>query len=242
MSEQDPSDPMVGMGGGEHSAGGEGIVALLRQFFSQLTPTGDAAFDGPALNAQVAMKIATNAVFTGGLRESLVALLRSPYDIDPFIRGALADALERGASGETREQSGLQFWKLQIVGLGEGKGTENNKGEQMRVRRRWGLIGQFMQSEIASDGMKHGARERAICAAREQFGISREAAEKSLRYFKKREEWVAEVAKILNTSFADVIHRNTTFELYRVEYDTLHVHHKDAPANRLAQMGKDRHP
>lgn len=239
MSDENPSSRTFGSDDGENGQGDNGIVALLHQFLGELTPTGDPEFDGPMLNARAAMKIATNAVFTGGLRESLIALLRSPYNIEPFIRDALADALERGASAETLEESGLHSWKLQLVGLGAGKGTQNNQGEQVRARRRWGNIGQFMQNEIASNGAKHGAREKAICAAIEKYNnISRQLAEKSLKYFQERQCWVENVNRILNTSFIDDIHRHTILESYHLEYDILHAHHKDAPAERLAEVEK----
>lgn len=239
MSDKNLSRHTFGSDNGENSQGDNGIVALLHQFLGELTRTGDPEFDGPMLNAQVAMKIATNAVFTGGLRESLIALLRSPYRIEPFIREALADALERGASAETPEESGLHSWKLQLVGLGAGKGTQNNQGEQVRARRRWANMGQFMQNEIASNGAKHGAREKAIYATTKKYNnISRQLAEKSLRYFQERECWVENINRILNTSFIDDIHRHMTLESYRLEYDILHAHHKDAPAARLAEVEK----
>jgi hypothetical protein len=224
--------------GTEDSQGQNYLVAILDQFLGGLTPTGDSDSEGQMLNAQVFMKITTSAVFAGGLRESLIALLRSPHHIEHGIREALADALERGASGETPEESGLSSWKLQIVGLGSGKGTQNNQGEQVRARQRWGVVGQFMQSQIASKGAVHGAREKAISAAMKQFNVSRESAEKSLRYVQRRELWVKNMEQILSVDYADDSHRDMAFGMYRLEYDTLHARHKDAPANRLAEASK----
>ena len=211
------------------------MVAIMRKFLGDPFVTGIDHFDGPMLNVQVTMRLATDSVFTGGLRESLIALLRSPHEIAPYIRHALADALERGASSETSLESGLHSWKLQIVGLGTGKGRQNNQGEGVRTRRKWGEVGEFLERTIHLDG-KRGKRKRAIAAAKQQFNVGDEYVEKAYKYFGDREKWVVEVSRIQATEFLDEKHRQLAFEGLRLEYDALHAHNRNTPNNRLTKL------
>lgn len=210
---------------------GEKFAAIARMFLGDPAPEAGSQ----VLNAQVAMILATNAVFSGGLRESLIALLRSQHEIAPYIRNQLADALERGASQANPDQYrlGEPTWRLAISGFGDGSGTKNNVGEQVRTRRRRGNIGQFMR-ELISHGDSKVGRQDAMKEASTKFGVSEQSADKALSYFDARERWIDERRTI--EPFSSELPSELARELDRLEYDGLHVKGAAALDRRIEQI------
>jgi len=208
-------------------------IAMFRSIFDDPSSlTGNPAIDGPILNAQAVARISAHGNLIGGLRESLIALLRSNCEIAPYVRSELASALERGASDEDANTPGSEGWSLKIVGLSKQK----SQGERTRTRRDWAKIGEFIRRTITEDEGPRGSRERALKAAQSKFGVGREKAEKSLKYFEDREKWVAERERIIGEEYVDKRHKAYALEASRIEFDQLHARSASAPAKQIARL------
>ena len=161
-----------------------------------------------ALNYRVLDGLNCNAAFAPSqLAREMIALLRSPLDIEPEVREAIASALERGLDGSRLEERNADGRLKPYIELG-GMGRDGRINDAISIRRKWFDAAEHLE-KIRKAG-KRGYDAQVEAGAR--FGLGVDGMKKATTF---RNKFLKEVSAPGNSLVAQILNQSgsNTFDL-----------------------------